>query len=246
MVNQSQKLGTADDPVAPLADLLKQFAAMVQARLDDRPRERDSRMARFGEQIEQQMLYEKWLKHDAWKLRREGIALLIGVAPEELAEIIGEGTLSEREHELWAAVQGSVQSGSGPRIGGESAQPETWTVTPPDLYGWAKGLGFALPEAFDSLMSFILSTTRRAAAGPEPAAQPGAVSAGAANREAVLGAALALVANYPEQCVGAQGWVEADAIARLLQQKSALWFDRGVPMTLEEVTALIDKWLKTL
>lgn len=244
MVKQSQTLGTAPDPATRFVDLLKRFAATVQARIADKPRERDARLARFGAQVEQQMLYEKWLKHDAWKLRREALALLIGVAPEELAEIIGEGSLGDAEHELWEAVQSCISSGSGPKLRDAAAAPGAWAVTPGDLYAWAKGLGCPLPEAFDSLMGFILSTVKRpAAVQPEAAA---VAPPAAAHHEAVLGAALALVANYPEQCVGEHGWVEAASIARLIEAKSALWFDGGLPISVKEMTMLIDKWLKTL
>ena len=246
MVDQSQTLGTAGDPTARFVDLLQRFAGTVQGRLANRPRERDPRMARFGDQVEQQMLYEKWLKHDVWKFRREAIALLIGVAPEELAEIIGEGTLSDAEHELWAAAQACIQCGAGPTLRNAAAAPNAWAVTPGDLYGWIKAAGFPLPGAYDTLMGFILSTTKKAVAEPDAAVPAAECQDAAARREAVLGAALALVANYPEQCVGQRGWVEAGPIARLIEQKSALWFDGGLPISVEEMTVLIEKWLKTL
>lgn len=196
----------------------------------------------FGSEPGLQLLFESWIKRETWLLRRDGLALLAGVDPEAAAEL-GSKTVAQAEEALWSLLREAVAAGTLRPLNPEAA-PGDWRVTPAALYDWACRQGIPLPEAYTNLMRFILKVLGGEAVPAGPAPTPEAPEAGA--REAVLGAALALVATYPEQCRGEEGWIEALPIARQIEQKRALWFEGAAPMPVEEMATLIERWLKTL
>jgi hypothetical protein len=68
----------------------------------------------------------------------------------------------------------------------------------------------------------------------------------AVKREQVLGAALSILASYPEQCRNKAGNIEATKIRALIEEKGLLfWPDTGEPVLSTEGTErLIREWLK--
>jgi hypothetical protein len=68
----------------------------------------------------------------------------------------------------------------------------------------------------------------------------------ASNREQVLGAALSVLARYPEQCINKVGNLEATKIRVLIEEKALLfWPETGEPVLgSEAIERLIRDWLK--
>lgn len=68
----------------------------------------------------------------------------------------------------------------------------------------------------------------------------------AANREQVLGAALSVVTQWPNQCQNKSGKFEATKIAKLIDEKSLLyWPETGeAPLGREKMEREISKWIK--
>ena len=66
-------------------------------------------------------------------------------------------------------------------------------------------------------------------------------------REQVLGAALAVMAEFPEQCRNSKGRISVPAIARLIQEHQGVWFtDRDKMMSATSIQDLLNKWIRTL
>ncbi len=68
----------------------------------------------------------------------------------------------------------------------------------------------------------------------------------AANRAEVLGAALAVLAAWPEQCRSKEGKVQGAKIASLVDEKSGLlWPDTGeAPLKKEKIAEFVNSWIK--
>jgi hypothetical protein len=215
----------SDPEPTPVAGLLADLAAAGR----DAPAERTSDP--YGRQI----LYERWLKRPAWRLRHEAIPLLVGIDPESWA------AAGPAEARLWAAVRAAVAEPGGLRVTEARALPEDWCVEPGELCRWATGQGITLPGPFVTLMDFI----RRAIKSPLMEMAEPADAHRASVREQVLGAALNVLAKCPEQCYDAHGLANGALIAERIAAQSMRWFDApGAPMTAAEMATLIDRWLE--
>ncbi len=198
--------------------------------------------------VEQQMLYEKWLKRPAWNLRREAVPLLVGADPDAWPDALAAAAVADAERALWQAVA----DGGGPALKEAVAEPAEWSVEPAAVWNWARACGHAPPAAFDALMQFILrvmpvpSTARPAVAVPLPGGWSSVElpPLGTA-REQVLGAALAIVARWPEQCRDGNGFIDGGRIVERMRQQAAAWFDTPeLPLPATEAVALIERWLR--
>lgn len=76
--------------------------------------------------------------------------------------------------------------------------------------------------------------------------KPGVTEANASKREEILGAAVAVIANFPDQCMWGEK-ISGKRVYELINDKSPLWWDSGEPPLKDEAAIkLINKWLKTL
>ena len=76
--------------------------------------------------------------------------------------------------------------------------------------------------------------------------KPGNTEANASNREEILGAAVAVIANYPKECSWG-GSIVGKRVYKQIYEKSLIWWDDGeVPLGNETSIELINKWLKTI
>jgi hypothetical protein len=65
------------------------------------------------------------------------------------------------------------------------------------------------------------------------------------SREEILGAALAVVTQFPELCKNKRGSIEASKVAKVIEQKAGLfWEDYEPPLSLRATEELIRKWLR--
>ncbi len=210
--------------------------------------EKSERQKLIEASIEQQMLYEKWIKQDQWGLRLEALPLLAGAEPEDWSSLLGQQDNAELEQALWTTVVDAVEQQGSPLVQNRDADPEQWQVKPQDIHYWCRTQAIAVPSAFDMLISFVASTVKKA---PEQETVMGAKQFMAANtssdREKVLGAGLAMVCTFPEQCRDQHGWVDGYTLASLIKEKGALVFDDQPPvLDVAEMAELLDGWIKKM
>jgi hypothetical protein len=76
--------------------------------------------------------------------------------------------------------------------------------------------------------------------------KPGNTEANASKREEILGAAVAIIANFPEECTHGKSIV-GTRVCKLMQSKAKTWWENEeLPLKHDTVTELINKWLNTL
>ncbi len=213
------------------------------------------RRERIDAHISQQMLFEKWLKLDQWRLRDEAIPLLLGIDPEDWDGSRGGADGRAAAAEPWSRLQDCVRQGGGPRLSNGDAPAEEWRVSPRDLHGWATSVRLPVPAAFDLLMSFIRKSVLADDAPPDTATpfdfgqarEPAEETASATAREQILGAALTMLANFPGDCRDENGFVEGHRIASLILRRRAVLFEHGMPeMPQAEIGGLLDRWIRAL
>ncbi len=100
-----------------------------------------------------------------------------------------------------------------------------------------------------------LSTIKRMTEQPKHTPTPnsrekkvhGNVEINACKREQVLGAAVCVLAKWPDQCKRG-GRINASAIARLIDEYSHRWWkeEGQPPLSINEMTRKISNWLKTV
>lgn len=180
--------------------------------------------------VEIQVLYEQWLKQENWAARSEALPLVVGVDPQLWRTYLETGDLEETEQALWADYQRDAG------ITGES------DPVPVDrVVAYFRDQQVEMPASFSRLYDFVRQVTLSAEPKVEDIAQ---TCNHGAETEAVLGAALALVASMPDRCRDENGFVAGEQIATLILQSAARWFPLEPPvMTETEMAALINKWL---
>ncbi len=198
--------------------------------------------------IEQQLLFEKWLKQEQWLLRSQALPLLLGAEPDEWQTFLEAEGNAELEEAIWQRLERGVRNESSPRVENSHEPAEDWTVRPQDIHYWARTQAIAVASAFDMLISFVASSVKKE---PEEVQVIGAeqfmASNTAGDREMVLGAALALVCTFPEKCRDQHGWVDGYTLAQLIEEKGALVFEEKRPvLNTSEMAELLDQWIKKL
>lgn len=170
----------------------------------------------------QQMLYEHWVGEDQWPLQGVAPALLVGIAPEQWPQHLERLGLAAEAEQLQSRLLTDLASGA------------EQTTTGLRLRAWAQSQGVALPAVAESLLDFVARTLPRLAA--EVPTIPAAASR-ASDKELVLGAALALVTRFTEDCLDEERMFDGARIARLMLAQSALWFPEGAPRMDEQAIA---------
>ena len=76
--------------------------------------------------------------------------------------------------------------------------------------------------------------------------KPGNTEANASKREEILGAAIAVITNFPKECSWG-GSIVGKRVYKQIYEKSLLWWPDGeVPLGDETSIELINKWLKSI
>ncbi|CAN0488250.1 unnamed protein product, partial [Phaeothamnion confervicola] len=176
----------------------------------------------------QQLLYEQWLALEHWPLDPVALALLVGVAPAHWSTHVATLDLAPQAEQLRTRMLTSLTL---------DAQQLT---TPLELRAWAHSEGVTLPAAAEALLDFV------ARALPGRAAQllEIAPAASSTDKEAVLGAALALVTRFTEDCLDEERMFDGARIARLMLSQAALWFpDRPPRMDEQAIAQLVERYI---
>jgi hypothetical protein len=154
--------------------------------------------------------YEDWIVRDEWRLDQEVIPLIVGCDPTQWANLTDAFELASEIAELQTILAVDFGTTAASNIAVQRVR------------SWAQKHQVDLPPACKALLDFIAQTLP-SRVSPEP------VDDGAPERERVLGAALALVTRFPQQCRDIHGFFDSRLIANLIVEKGALWFDCGQP-----------------
>ena len=200
----------------------------------------------FGaERLQQQKLYEKWVAKETWLLKNEAIPLLCGLNPES-----GLNVDLSRQNELWEHAQHCVAQGLLSVLEPDS-DPESWRVRPQDVYKWAAISRIEIPEALSTIMTFVMSVLKKSDS-ERPVdninyATEDNLHRSDNDRERILGAALAILAAYPEKCRNEKGQVDINRIIEILEDKGEFWFSERIPALSDTaIFDLINRWLRTV
>jgi len=202
----------------------------------------------YGEDnIKQQKLYEKWTVKTSWHLKNQAIPLLLSMDPEKYLDVDFDEVTEKKYQDLWEHAQHCVDQGLLFVLNKENPADE-WEAKPIDVYKWAAISRVELPEQLTALMEFVmmtlLSTVNISTGSPGENIQSEASYN--SDKERILGAALAMLAAYPEQCMNKKGRVRAENIISLINKNGAELFAEETP-DLSSIAAidLINKWIET-
>lgn len=187
------------------------------------------------DQVKLQLLYEKWIIKNDWRLKDEALPLLLAIDPDFKSYAIDDEQIKLCD-ELWPHARDCVEQGLLKVINREQPQEE-WRVRPIDVYRWSKISRIDIPETLGRLMEFVVNTVK---IDTNPVKDD-------KNRENILGMALAILATFPEQCKNDKGQVTGEKILKTIDEKRHLWTGNDKPdVPLAGYTELVNKWLKTI
>lgn len=210
--------------------------------LDMRQREK----AIYGEDaITKQKLYEKWAVKTSWHLKHQAIPLLLSIDPEKYSDLDFDEITKKRCQDLWEHAQHCVEQGLLFVINKENPVDD-WEAKPIDVYKWAAISRVELPQQLTSLMEFVMMTLLSVGTSSDsPNDQSQSEASYNSDKEHILGAALAMLATYPEQCVNKKGRVRAENIISLIGKNESLLFAGKVPdLSATAAIDLINKWVE--
>ena len=177
----------------------------------------------------QQLLYEHWEGQERWPLDPVALALLVGVAPAQWTAHVDTLDLAAEAEQLRARMLTTL------------ALDAQQVTTPLALRAWAHSQGAALPAAAEALLDFVARTLPGLTAQLPQINPPDAPST---DKEVVLGAALALVTRFTEDCLDNERMFDGARIARLMLSQAALWFpDRPPPMDEQAIAQLVEHYI---
>ncbi len=192
------------------------------------------------EQLTLQKLYEQWLSKDKWLLHKEGIPLLFGLNPDAQRRNNHE---PDKVDELWEHAKVCVQNKLLFVMNPERGDYE-WEVSPVDLYRWATVSRIAVPAEFSVLMTFVMQTVKLEHENNGRQVEGQQDSNYQKHREIVLGAAISLLLNAPEQ-TGNNNEIIVENITRLILENKTEWFGKDEPLLKgSEMTALINDYIE--
>lgn len=184
--------------------------------------------------MQQQLLYEYWLKRDTWLLRDEAAPLLLGLDPAQVDRNAPDIS------ELWEKMRLSVEQGHL-AVYNRQAPVDSWSVAPDVIYRWAGNRDISLPEPFSILMEFILKTVKKDES-VHVNDDNEALSFNAEN-EIILGAALAVVNAFPDACSKKDGGIDIRATVLQMHEHAEILFGVEEPeFSYERIYDLLKNW----
>lgn len=187
------------------------------------------------DQIKLQLLYEKWIVKDDWRLKDEALPLILAIDPACNSYSTDNDQINIQD-ELWSHARDCVEQGLL-NVMNREQPPGEWRVKPVDVYHWSKISRIEIPEALDRIMDFVVNTVKMDTTSVEYDK----------NRENILGMALAIVAACPEQCKNNKGQITVEKILEIIEEKHHFCPDNLRPDgPLSGYTDLINRWLNTI
>lgn len=189
------------------------------------------------DEMQQQLLYEYWLKRDTWSLRDEAVPLLLGLDPASA------DPEEPAVQETWDSVKSDVKE-NRLSIYNRQAPADSWSVAPAVIYRWASENNIPLPAPFSELMEFILQAVKRE--GQSDVMEDEGSRFNAEN-ESILGAALALINRFPDACFESDGGIDIHKTIILMKEHATdLFGTPGPEFSYERVYDLLKRWADRL
>jgi hypothetical protein len=202
----------------------------------------------YGEDnIKQQKLYEKWAVKTSWHLKSQGIPLLLSMDPDKYSDSAFDETTEKKYQDLLEHAQHCVEQDLLVVLNRESPVDE-WEVKPVDVYKWAAISRVQLPEQLTSLMEFVMMSLLSTVNTSNDTSGGNSQNEASYNsdKEHILGAALAMLVTYPDECTNKKGLVRAENIISLINKNESMLFADKVPvLSTTAAVDLINKWIKT-
>ena len=199
------------------------------------------------DQIKRQLLYEKWVVKEDWRLKDEAIPLLMALDPDNQS-CSTNIDLNKIYNDLWSHARNCSEQGLL-KVKNPEQPPEEWRARPADVYCWAKISRIEIPDTLGRLMEFVINTVKQTVTGENKPARMNNLDPEsgeyALNREKILGMALAILVAYPEQCKNGTGQVTVENILKLIDEKSHIWpavHIGNLPLAVRR--DLLEQWLK--
>jgi len=198
------------------------------------------------DRIEQQKLYEKWAVKKSWHLKDQAIPLLLSMDPEDVSISSFDEAAEQKYQDLWEHAQHCVEQDLLLVMNRECPIDE-WEANPIDVYKWAAVSRVELPKELSSLMEFVMTTMVSTANFDNDSLdnkKQNGISYGE-DKERILGAALAMLAAYPERCRNKKDRVRAENILSLINENENALFGEEIPeLSNTAGLDLINQWLK--
>tara|TARA_R100000654_G_scaffold68585_2_gene97647 strand:- start:4600 stop:5289 length:690 start_codon:yes stop_codon:yes gene_type:complete len=174
-------------------------------------------------------------KLDTWLALDEAIPFCVGSSKESWPTV-------KKQYDFWAndvRTQIKASAGISLKILNPEAKERLWRVKPTDFVDWLINKELCPNEHLKT--TFHITKQQKA---KEIISNHGNAERFAQQREQILAAALSALANFPDQCKS-QGKVNGAAIAKVMEQKSQLWFGNDeLPLSTRGIANLINKSLK--
>ncbi len=201
----------------------------------------------YGEDnIKQQKLYERWAVKTSWHLKSQGIPLLLSIDPEIYFDSSVDEATEQKYQDLWEHAQHCVEQDLLLVLNRESPVDE-WEATPVDVYKWAAISRVDLPEQLSTLMEFVMMAVLSTVNGSSDSSASKSQNEASYNsdKEHILGAALAMLATYPEQCMNKKGRLRAENIVSLINEnEGSLFAEKAPDLSVTAAIDLINKWIE--
>jgi hypothetical protein len=184
----------------------------------------------------QKAFLQRFVKMESWLLLSEAIPICLGYGPEYEAYAKGDKDYSKIEN-----LAKGLEANNLDIIDHHKSIKE-WKVKPKDFVRWLSDYD---QYVIDELCIHFLSGESSSLKPRNKAVSDAQSERHAVNREKVLMAAISILANFPDQCIGRGNKVSATEIARVMEEKSLLWFgEEDIPLKPKPLKALISKALK--
>ena len=201
----------------------------------------------YGEdKIRLQKLYEKWALKESWHLKSQGIPLLLSIDPEIYSDSSVDESTEQKIQDLWEHAQHCVEQDLLLVLNRASPVDE-WEATPIDVYKWAAISRVDLPEQLSTLMEFVMIAVLSTVNGSSDSSASKSQNEASYNsdKEHILGAALAMLATYPEQCMNKKGRLRAENIVSLINEnEGSLFVEKAPDISATVAIDLINKWIE--
>ena len=185
--------------------------------------------------IARQKLYEKWVTKEKWSLH-ESICLMTGNDPGS----------SKRKAEYAVFEQSmidAVEQGTLESLTSVSGTDADYEFEPQKVFTWARMSGIELPVELVNLMEFVIKTIAFT-----PDEEPEQVeNLASKDAENILGACVAVLASFPEECTNQKGKVSTERLLKLMGKHSDSLFPDSLPgLSSTAIRDLVNNWVVKL
>lgn len=187
-------------------------------------------------QEHQKAFIKRFVKMDSWLILSEAIPICLGYGKEYEVYATGDKDYSKIKDLVQSLAANDLD------IIDHHLSIKKWKVKPKDFVCW---LSDNDQFVIDELCIHFLSENNSQVKPKNKAVSDAQSERHAIKREKVLVATVSILANFPDQCIGRGNKISATEIARVMEEKSLLWFgEEEIPLKPKPLIALISKALK--